>query len=115
MPTPSPAVFVVAIFTHGLATSAYYHIRENDKHKDVFIMGGVLIGTAAGWLGGADVQGILLSFLPVCILASLVLSSFIHQMVGPRWQREKGEEALLPVMDRTVNVTKTSYLGKADF
>lgn len=78
------------------ATAAYYHIRQQDKYKDVFLIGGVLIGSAAGWLSDADVHGILLNFLPWRILGSLVLSSSTHKRVGQRWQREKGEEALLP-------------------
>jgi len=90
---------VVAVLTYGLATSTYYLIRKHDEYKDVFIIGGVIIGTAAGWLSDADIQGILLSFLPECILASLVLSAFIHQTVEPRWQREMDKQALLQGMD----------------
>ena len=112
---PSPTVFVGSIFTFGLATAAYYQLHKRDKYQDVFLIGGVLTGTAAGWLGNADVQGVLLSFLQFCILVSLVLSSCIHEVAGPQWQGNEDDGALLPGWDGIENMDKESGLGKVAF
>ena len=107
---PSPTVFVGSIFTFGLATAAYYQLHKRDKYQDVFLIGGVLAGTAAGWLSNTDVQGVLLSFLQICVLVSLVLSSCLHGVAGPRWQGNEDNEALLLGWDEIENMGKESGL-----
>ena len=89
---PPPTLFLVALLTYGMATLSYYKFHKSDKYQDMFVVGGGIVGTAVGCLRGADAQCILLTFVPWCILLSLILSSAAHRVVGRRWVRKTREE-----------------------
>ncbi|KAF2264756.1 hypothetical protein CC78DRAFT_616420 [Lojkania enalia] len=70
---PSPSVFVAATLIHGLTTFGYYISRKDDRYRAWFLGTGTLAAVTTGIITGSDIQGILLSFLPLALIISLVL------------------------------------------
>jgi membrane protein implicated in regulation of membrane protease activity len=74
---------------------AYYQLRKHDRHKDLLLVGGGVLGAGASLVYGLDIQGTLLTFMPWCLLLSLVLSPRVHQVLERSRARRLSVEELV--------------------
>lgn len=86
MSNPSPNDFVGATLANGLATFAYYTSRKTDRYREWFLGGGAFAAIGSGAIAGAHIQGVLLSFMPFALIASLILCTTSNYV----WNSWKG-------------------------
>jgi uncharacterized membrane protein YhaH (DUF805 family) len=86
--SPTPQIFVVATLTYGMVTLASYRLHDDDKYQAWFLMCGILVAAAIGFLDAMDLQGIILSSMPWCITMSLIMSACAHCILRRYKKRE---------------------------